>query len=110
MTNFIYKSLADGQLPAAKGTLYTCPANTTAAIKQITYVSTEAATARTVNLYLKRSGSTSRRLIPRNMNLDAGNAMYWGDADVMELSAGDIIEGDASAATSIDYTITGAER
>ena len=105
----VYKSLADGQLAAAKATLYTVPAATTASIKQITYTNTDVA-ARTVNLYVKRSGSVSRRIIPMNMSLAIGNTMYWGDGDSMELSTGDIIEGDASAATVVDYTITGAER
>lgn len=104
-----YKSLADGQLAAAKATLYTVPALTTAIIKQITYTNTDASD-RTVNLYVKRSGSSSRRIIPKNMNLAVGNTMYWGDGDSMELSAGDIIEGDASSATVVDYVITGAER
>ena len=106
---FTYKSLADGQLAAAKATLYTVPASTTAAIKQICYTNTDAVD-RTVNLYVKRSGSSSRRIIPKDMLLAAGNTMYWGDADTMELSTGDIIEGDASSATIVDYVITGAER
>ena len=105
----VYKSLADGQLAAAKATLYTVPGGTTAFIKQITYTNTDASD-RTVNLYLKRSGSTSRRIIPQNMNLAVGNTMYWGDADGMALSTGDIIEGDASAATVVDFVVTGAER
>jgi hypothetical protein len=105
----VYKSLADGQLAAAKATLYTVPGATTAAIKQITYTNTDAS-SRTVNLYLKRSGSTSRRIIPKTMTLASGSTMYWGDGDTMELSTGDIIEGDASAATVVDYVVTGAER
>jgi hypothetical protein len=44
------------------------------------------------------------------MSLGIGSTMYWGDGDTMELSTGDIIEGDASVATVVDYTITGAER
>jgi hypothetical protein len=102
---FVYVSLADGQLPAAKGTLFTAAGPTF--IKQITYTNTDAV-SRLVNLYLKRAASSSRKIIPSSMLLAAGNTMYWGDKDGMSLSTGDLIEGDADAATVVDYSITGA--
>lgn len=64
------KALADGQLPSSKGTLYTCPASTTAIIKSIILVNTDSS-ARTVNLYTQRDGSNSRRIIPENLSLEA---------------------------------------
>ena len=104
-----FKSLADGQLPDSKTTLYTVPASTTAAIKVCKLVNSSAS-ARTVNIYIKRSGSTSRRVIPKDMTFAAGSEAECVDGDPWELSTGDIIEGDASAATEIDYFISGAER
>lgn len=101
------KSLADGQLPNAKGTLYTCPASTTAILRLVSFVNTGAG-ARTVNLYLKPSGGTSRRLIPVAMSMAAGNSMEY--TNVLTLEAGDIIEGDASVAAEVDYVIEGVER
>lgn len=105
----VWKSLYDAQLPNAKTTLYTCPAGKTCSFK-VSYVNVDAS-ARTVNLYIKRSGSSSRRVIPKDLTMSAGDAMHYGDDDdPHELSAGDIIEGDASAAATVDALITGAER
>ena len=101
------KSLADGQLANTKGTLYTVAGSTETIVKTITYVNTDSS-ARTVNLYVKRSGSTSRRIIPKDMTLGIGYMAVY-DSEIT-LEAGDIIEGDASAATVVDYTINGVEK
>lgn len=103
------KSLADGQLPNSKTTLYACPV-ATQALLTVVLVATGAVT-RTANLYLKRSGSTSRRIMPKALSMDAGDAAYIDhEGQPFALSAGDAIEGDASAAAEIDYYIDGIER
>ena len=107
MTTMSIKLLADGQLPNAKGTLYTVPGGTTAIIKTITYVNTESST-RTVNLYLKDSVGASRRIIPMNMSMGIGYMAVYNNE--LTLEAGDLIEGDASVATVVDYTINGVEK
>lgn len=108
---FQYKSLADGQLPNAKGTLYTAPDE--ASIQTITLV-LSAGGPHTVNIYLKRQGSSSRLLIPPNLPMDVTDPAAAALVDVLdrplELSQGDEIEGDCSTATVVDYSITGAER
>jgi len=93
--------LANGQLAASKGTLYTAAGPTI--VKSITLVNTDAS-ARTVNLYIKRT--TSRRVIPMSLSLAAGTA-YLDDI-TRTLSSGDLIEGDASAANVVDFVISGA--
>lgn len=93
--------LANGQLPSSKGTLYTATASTI--IKSIVLVNTDVA-ARTINLYVKRS--TSRYISPVALSVAAG-ASYVSDM-VITLSSGDLIEGDASAAAVVDYSIHGA--
>lgn len=99
-------SLADGQLPNAKGTLYTVPALTQVFLAG-TLVNTDVS-ARTVNIYVKRSGSTSRRILPKDLSMAAGASVEFGrDGRPFALSAGDIVEGDASAATVVDYLIDG---
>jgi len=109
MATATVKSLADGQLPNAKGTLYTCPASTQTMLT-VTLVAT-GAVARTVNLYLKRSCSKSRRIIPKAMTMDPGDAAYIDhEGRPYALAAGDLIEGDASTAAEVDYTIDGVER
>lgn len=100
-------SLADGQLPNAKGTLYTCPASTIAHVSHIILCNATAG-AITVNLYVKRSGSTSRRIYTKDASLAGGAYVKLpGEDTAYRLSAGDVIEGDASAATSVDYFIDG---
>jgi hypothetical protein len=102
---FTVQALADGQLAATKGTLYTTPGSTQTIVKSITLVNTDSS-ARTVNLYVNASG-TSRRIIPKDMSLAIG-AQFTLD-HVITLEAADLIEGDASAATVVDFVISGVE-
>jgi hypothetical protein len=101
-TIYNVKSLADGQLPNTKTTLYTVPASTEATFKAI-FILNEGAGANTANIYLKRSGGSSRKIWSR--------AMATGDYTTISdftLATGDIIEGDATNATEVTYIITGA--
>ena len=100
------KSLADGQLATTKTTLYTAPAATQAIVKKITLVNTSSGTVN-VNLYFKASGGTSRRLIPKDMEMTGGYLAVLDDEVTLE--AADIIEGDANAGSVIDYVISGVE-
>ncbi len=100
------KSLADGQLAASKATLYTAPAATQAVANSITLVNTDSS-ARTVNLYFKASGGTSRRIIPKDLSLAVGAEFTLNRS--LSLEAADILEGDASAATVVDFVISGVE-
>lgn len=93
-----------GQLPNAKGTLYTTPGATTAGVK-VTLVNTGAG-ANTVNLYAKKDGANSRRCSPKDLSLESGAS--W-TSEVQTLTAADLIEGDASTAAEVDYTINGFE-
>lgn len=104
---FNIKALADGQLPAVKGTLYVCPAVTSAIVKNIILVAD--GSPRTVNLYKKTSGGTSRRIIPINQALAAGQSGVVREEQT--LGAGDMIEGDANGdANVVDFTINGVEQ
>lgn len=100
-------SLADGQLPNSKTTLYTVAASTIAHLSHIILVNTDSST-RTANLYVKRSGSTSRRIIAKDHSLAAGATLTVPTNDsAIRLSEGDVIEGDASVAAVVDYFIDG---
>ena len=101
------KSLATGQLAAAKATIYACPALTTAVVRLVKYVNTGAVT-RTVNLYVKESAGTSRRVWPVALSMPSG--FEATEDGVITLSAGDELEGDASAANEVDFYISGVER
>lgn len=100
------KSLADGQLASSKGTIYTAPTAKQAVIKRITLVNTHTS-AETVNLYFKASGGTSRRIIPKDTSLAASNMLVMDDEITLE--AADILEGDTTTASKVDYVITGVE-
>ena len=62
--------LADGQLPSTAGDLYTSTADATV-IASMTFVNTNTS-AEAINLYILPSGSSARRLIPKDMELGAG--------------------------------------
>lgn len=100
-----FKILADGQLPAAKGTLYTVPAATTTLVKTIVLVATNV--NRVVNIYVKKAAGTSRRILMKDYPLDI--AAELSIERNLTLGVGDVIEGDAAAATEIDYIIFGIE-
>jgi hypothetical protein len=100
-------SLADGQLPNAKGTLYTVPTSKAAHAPHLILVNTDSS-ARTINLYVKRAGSSSRHVEQVDLSIAAG-ARHMVDfgAKGLTLSEDDEIEGDASAAAVVDYLICG---
>ena len=101
------KALANGQLPSSKTTLYT--ASSSSSIKTIVasiILTNTTAGSLTVNLYLKASGGTSRKILD-TYSLAAHATYVFQPHAVIETSG--VIEGDASSATSIDYWITGAE-
>ena len=101
------KSLADGQLAATKGTLYTVPGGTVAYVKFL-HVHNTGSTTETVVIYVKRSGSSSRTV--GRVILAQNEAADVLDKDAtLTLSTGDVIEGETTNATTVDYTITGAE-
>lgn len=99
------KSLADGQLPTTKTTLYTTPAATQTIMRHVKLVNTTSSMVK-CNLYFKASGGTSRRIIPYDMELEA-YAYHKTDGETLE--AADIIEGDANSGSAIDFVISGVE-
>jgi hypothetical protein len=66
--------LADGQLADSEGNLYASGADATVVLS-ITLVNTHTS-AVTVNLYLKPSAGTSRRIIPKTTSLAAGYSLH----------------------------------
>lgn len=99
------KILANGQLPAAKGTLYTVPAATRAIIRNVTLAHV-AGGIQTVVLYIKKSASTSRKIA--QAKIDTGEFAH--EEGIETLEAGDEIEGETTNAASVDYSIHGVEQ
>jgi hypothetical protein len=104
---FVGKVLAEGQFANAKGTLYTVPASTVAYIKSFFVFNTNAA-AQTVNVYLK-PGSTSRQIVRIATLAQYESANILDLLGSVILEAADLIEGDTTTATALDYVITGVE-
>lgn len=98
------KQLADGQLPSSTGDLYTAPASTQVKISTMTFVNTHTS-AITMNIFLLPSGGTARKLIPTDLSLGSKYLLVYDDEITMD--TGDKIQGDASVADKIDYTISG---
>ena len=95
----------NGQLPNAKATIYTCPVGKVALVTSVTLVNTGAVL--TCNLYYKASGGTSRRIVPKDLNL-AANGKHAYD-EVLTMQAGDELEWDASVAAQVDGKVNGIE-
>ncbi len=93
----------DGQLPNTKTTLFT--AGEPVLVGEVVMVNTDSS-ARTVNLYVNRTG-TSRRIIGKDLSIAAGGETRRALATT--LLSGDLIEGDASAAAVVDIVISGAK-
>ena len=107
MATFTPKILAQGQLSAVAGDIYSVPAATATLIVKVALVNTSVS-SRTVNLYVKTGGGTGRKIIPSNLVLASG---YMLETDeYYTLSATEAIQGDADVVSAIDFSIHGVEQ
>jgi len=103
---FAPKVMGDGQLATTKGTLYTVPSVTSAYVKTFTVFNTNAAT-QTVIIYLKPS-ATSRKVIQLSLaQNESANVVDLIGQFILE--TGDLIEGETTTTTAVDYFIAGVE-
>lgn len=98
------QTLADGQLPGSKTAIFTAASITY--VRFLRLVNSDSST-RTTNIYVKRSGGTSRRILDKDKSLTAGVMYDVLGASLLVLSIGDVIEGDADSAAKVDYLIAG---
>lgn len=98
------KVLAEGQLPNAKGTLYTAPAGG-ALVKFYRCHNTNVA-AQTIKLYVNASGTS--REIDRATLAQYETGMEPTGMN-LSLESGDLIEGETTTAAAVNYLITGVE-
>jgi hypothetical protein len=95
--------LADGQLPSTKNTLYTAGADT---YVKFFHVHNTGANPQTILIYAKTSGTS--RIIGRAVLGQYESADIIDKDDALTLNTGDLIEGQTTDATTVDYVITGA--
>ena len=100
------KCLGNGQFSSSEGSIYLCPSATNAEIINVSMVNTHTS-ALTVNMYVKPSGGTSRRVIPKSLSLAAGAA--FNNDYTITLGPGDDLRADASTAAKVDYIVSGFE-
>lgn len=91
------KNLADGQLAATIGDLYTSAS--TDAATTITLVNTDSV-ARTVNLYHTPSGGTARRVIPKDLSLGAGYSVVIDGGDIKIIGTDGSLQTNAAPSSS----------
>lgn len=96
--------LAQGQLPASIGTLYTVPAATTAIVKSMSLVNPTGG-AVTASLTVNGTGNANQ-ILPAATILAGGWADFEG---TLTLAAGNTISGVGGSAASVTYTIYGDE-
>jgi len=98
------KLLADGQLAAAKATIYTVPVGLQAIIRNVAFGNVGGVTEN-LNLYVKKSGSVSRLFSRAQLDLDE----FAHEEDIGTLNAGDELEAETTNATSVDFSVHGVE-
>jgi hypothetical protein len=107
MSTFTAKILAQGQLPNAKGTLYTVPALNKTYVKFINAFNPSAG-VETIFFYVKKLSGSSRIIGTGTLDINEQHRVIEKD-ETLNLGAGDIIEGQTTTAAKVDYTITGVE-
>jgi|DEB0MinimDraft_6_1074348.scaffolds.fasta_scaffold03761_5 hypothetical protein len=101
------KNLAQGQLAASTGAIYTAPAGTTVIVTGITLTNSDDASAFTANLYFVENGSAAAdaKLFLNDKSLAAKETVDLATLPILD--AGDAIHGDASSASKINYLLSG---
>jgi len=103
MTSLTISNLANGQLAASIGSIYTSTGKTTI-VKSISLVNTNT-TTENIDLYVLTSGGTARRIIPQSCALVAGYQLIYDSP--ITLGSGDAIQGNTTTASKVDYVISG---
>ena len=98
------KLLAEGQLAAAKATIYTVPVGMQAIIRNVAFGNVGGVTEN-LNLYVKKSGGTSRLF--SKAQLDPNEFAH--EEDIGTLDAADELEAETTNATSVDFSVMGVE-
>ena len=112
-----YKRLGQGQVAlavnASNGILYTCPANTTAIVRQMNFSNVDASAIHALTLYHIDNGGTANdtKVILKAANIESGG---WADfTGTIILEAQDELRGlgtlNDAEATDITYVLYGLE-
>ena len=108
------KSLFKGTVPVTtEADIYPVPVNKTAIVKSIRLVNTGSGSV-AINLFVRRGGGTSYRIVPKDLTLAAGAAFIDDTELTLEglTAAGgeDRIRGLVPTGSTVDCVISGVER
>lgn len=93
-------------LTTSAATLYTVPASTTTTVRNVHIANESTTTAVTVTLSIGTDGAGKRFLGP-GLSIPASSSYDW--SGFLILAATEVIQGTASAATSLTVTISGIQ-
>ncbi len=97
-------ALADGQLATTKTTLYTVPASTILYPTLLVCFNTNAA-SQTIIIYVNKSGAS--RTYARAVLIQNERMELHFNGEILE--AGDLIEGQTTTATAVDFVLSGVK-
>lgn len=101
--NSLIKSLADGQLGNSQADMYLAPSSTPTVIKVINLHNTNAGSNRTIEIFFKPSGGTSRRLYKATIPPEGAAIID----DEFTMAAGDAIRGLSDIASEVNFEVSG---
>lgn len=98
-----------GQLTASAATYYTTPANTTTEI-QWAYATNATGTARTITIYIIRSGGAAgaTNMVVNTRTVPAGGSVALPEM-LQKMSSGGFIQALSDAATAVNLWVSGYE-
>jgi len=99
-----YKTLAQGQVAASVGTIYTPSGSTSAIVKEIIFLNTDSAN-RTLSVY--QNGTAAANQIFGSATLGPGETVVFTGA--ITLANGDTLKAVADSGSKITYTLEGVE-
>ncbi len=101
---FTAGTLADGQVAASVGAIYT--ASAPVVLKFVNFFNAGSANE-TLSVYITRNGGTRRQVIKQELAVDQALA-FLSEGETLTLSSGDLLEAEATTGSAVDYIISGA--
>tara|TARA_R110002051_G_C8426475_1_gene452746 strand:+ start:185 stop:520 length:336 start_codon:yes stop_codon:yes gene_type:complete len=103
--NFKVKTKLNAGVQASPSTVYTCPSSTTAVLVGLTLANTAASASITATVTLTNNDGDNVTLL-KNAPLPSGSSLEMMSGNKIVMEASDILKAYASAASSMDCTLS----
>jgi hypothetical protein len=103
--NFKVKTKLNTGVQASPSTIYTCPSSTTAVLVGLTLANTAASASITATVTLTNNDGDNVTLL-RNAPIPSGSSLEMMSGNKIVMEASDILKAYASAASSMDCTLS----